>query len=301
MSSMMFTFLLLSLLFEPPKDLYRQDNLVAWCIVPFDLKDRDPAQRVAMLKNLGIKRYAYDWRDKHLPTFETEVKLLIKEGIILQAVWFPTTLNKDAETILDILKRNKIRTELWISPDDPKVEGDGAKLDQAVNSLVPLINAADAIGCSVCLYNHGGWWGDPGRVLQLLQEINAKPNPIQKTTPGVGLVDNLHHGHAHLEHFPEVMKQLKPYLNCVTLNGMVPKGDQQNKKILPIGAGTEDLKLMKIIRDSGYTGPIAILGHVHEVDVEDRLKDNLDGLNWLKAQLDRQPAAAKPIYRTYRP
>ncbi len=210
-------------------------------------------------------------------------------------------LNKDAEKILDILKRNKIKTELWVSPDDPKGVTAGEKLQQTAKSLMPLIYAADDAGCSVCLYNHGGWMGEPSTLLQLLREIDATPNPISKATPSVGLVYNLHHGHSHLEHFPSVMKQLKPYLKCVTLNGMVPKGDQQGKKILPIGAGTEDLKLMKIIRDSGYTGPIAILGHVHEVDVEDRLKDNLDGLNWLKAQLDGQPAGAKPNYRTYRP
>jgi Xylose isomerase-like TIM barrel len=289
---MMFIFFLFSLLLEPPKDLFRQNNLVAWCIVPFDLKERGPAERVAMLKNLGINRYAYDWRDKHLPTFETEVKLLIKEGIILQAVWFPTTLNKDAETILNVLKRNKIVTELWVSLDDPKGNTEVAKIEQAVSILKPLIQAAEKAGCSLCLYNHGGWMGDPQNLLAIEKALGSTH---------VGLIFNLHHGHAYIDSLPAVMKQLKPYLKCVSLNGMVPKGDQQGKKILPIGAGTEDLKLMKIIRDSGYTGPIAILGHVHEVDVEDRLRDNLDGLNWLKAQLDGQPAGTKPNYRTYRP
>lgn len=288
----MLTLVLACLLTEPPKDLFRQDNLVAWCIVPFDFKDRGPAERVAMLKNLGIKRFAYDWRDKHLPTFETELKLLIKEGIQLQSVWFPVTLNKDAETILDILKRNKIVTELWVSLDDPKGADDASKVKQAVAILKPLVEAAQSAGCSICLYNHGGWVGDPTNLLAIEKALN---------TPNVGLVFNLHHGHAYIENLSTVMKQLKPYLKCVTLNGMVPKGDQQGKKILPIGAGTEDLKLLKIIQESDYTGPIAILGHVHEVDVEERLRDNLDGLNWLKAQLTGRPAGPKPIYRTYRP
>lgn len=288
----MLTFVLACLLIEPPKDLFRQDNLVAWCVVPFDSKDRGPAERVAMLKRLGIKRFAYDWREKHLPTFETEVKLLIKEGIQLQAVWFPATMNKDAQQILDILKRNKIVTELWVSLDEPKGPNTAAKLASCTIELEPILQAADKIGCSVCLYNHGGWMGEPANQLALIRSMKAK---------NLGLIYNLHHGHAHLDRFPEVMKQLKPYLKCVTLNGMVPRGDQQGKKILPIGAGTEDLKLLKIIQESGYTGPIAILGHVHEVDVEDRLKDNLDGLNWLKAQLNGQPAEVKPFYRTYRP
>ena len=288
----MLSVLLCTLLNTSQPDIYRPDNLVAWCIVPFDAKERGPEERVAMLKKLGIKRYAYDWRDKHLPTFETEVKLLIKEGIILQAVWFPTTLNKDAETILDILKRNKIVTELWMSLDDPKGNNEAAKVEQAVSILKPLAQAAEKAGCLLCLYNHGGWMGDPQNLLAVEKALGSTQ---------VGLIFNLHHGHAYIETLPTVMMQLKPYLKCVSLNGMVPKGDQQGKKILPIGAGTEDLKLMNIIRDSGYTGPIAILGHVHEVDVEERLKDNLDGLNWLKAQLDGQPAATRPNYRTYRP
>ena len=32
--------------------LFDRDNLVAWCIVPFDAKKRGPEARVEMLKNL---------------------------------------------------------------------------------------------------------------------------------------------------------------------------------------------------------------------------------------------------------
>lgn len=245
-----------------------------------------------MLKRLGISRFAYDWREKHLPGFETEIKLLAREGIQLQAVWFPTALNKDAQNILDIIKRNKVVTELWVSLEDPKGADDAAKVASIVSILKPLVEAANTAGCTICLYNHGGWMGEPVHQLAVLR---AMPDSR------IGLIYNLHHGHAHLDRFADVIKELKPYLKCVTLNGMVPRGDQQGKKIMPVGAGSEDLHLLRILRDSGYAGPIAILGHVHEVDVEERLKDNLDGLDWLKAQLDGQPAGAKPNYRTYRP
>lgn len=287
----MLTLTLFTLLIQPPADLYRQENLVAWCIVPFDSKQRGPAERVAMLKKLGITRYAYDWRDKHLPSFEEEVQLLVKAGIQLQAVWFPPIVNRDTQNILSILKRNKIITELWVSLDDPKGPSDVEKVSQAVSIIKPLLAPAREAGCTICLYNHGGWMGEAKNLLAILKEL---PNS------GVGLVYNLHHGHAHLDHFAEVMQQLKPYLKCVTLNGMIPQGDQKGKKILPIGTGSEDLKVMRIIRDSGYTGPIAILGHMHEFDVEERLLDNIEGLRWLNAQLHDKPAGAKPQYRTYR-
>ena len=60
--------------------LFARDNLVAWCVVPFDAKKRGPEERVAMLKRLGLKRFAYDWRAEHLPTFDREVGLLRRGG-----------------------------------------------------------------------------------------------------------------------------------------------------------------------------------------------------------------------------
>src|SRR5262249_27037481 len=50
-------------------ELFGRPNLVAWCIVPFDAKKRGPEERAAMLERLGFRRFAYDWRAEHLPTF----------------------------------------------------------------------------------------------------------------------------------------------------------------------------------------------------------------------------------------
>ena len=41
-------------------DLFRRDNLVAWCIVPFDAQKRGPEERAAMLERLGFRHFAYD-------------------------------------------------------------------------------------------------------------------------------------------------------------------------------------------------------------------------------------------------
>ncbi len=42
-----------------------QENIYAWCIVPFDSLERSASERIQMLKDLGITKYAYDWRKKH--------------------------------------------------------------------------------------------------------------------------------------------------------------------------------------------------------------------------------------------
>src|SRR5437588_2323212 len=86
-------------------DLFARDHLVAWCIVPFDARKRGPEERVAMLERLGIKRFAYDWRAEHLPTFDREVGVLKKKGIELTAVWFPGNLGSDARQLLGVIEK----------------------------------------------------------------------------------------------------------------------------------------------------------------------------------------------------
>ena len=90
---------------------------------------------------------------------------------------------------------------------------------------------------------------------------------------------------------------MKPHLLALNLNGMVKGGDSAGKKILPLGQGDEDLRLLKVIAASGWRGPIGILGHTQD-DAEERLQDNLDGLAWLVKQLKGKPAGPKPKPRT---
>ena len=61
--------------------LFAKENLVAWCIVPFDAKKRGPEERAELLERLGVKRLAYDCRAEHIPTFDAEVEAMKKRGI----------------------------------------------------------------------------------------------------------------------------------------------------------------------------------------------------------------------------
>jgi putative heme-binding domain-containing protein len=274
------------------KDIFKRDNLVAWCIVPFDAKKRSPEDRVAMLKKLGFKRYAYDWRAEHLPTFDREIEALKKADIELTAVWFPGGLDKDARFLLDTLKKHDVKTQLWVSLGGGSVTTTPEEQKKRVTAHAAAVKAiaeeAAKIGCSVALYNHGSWFGEPENQIAIIKEV---------ALPNVGIVYNLHHGHDHLDRFAELLKKMKPHLVALNLNGMVPDGERKGKKILPLGQGELDLSLLKTIRESGWNGPIGILGHTND-DAEDRLQDNLDGLNWLIPQLEGKPAGKKPTPRT---
>ena len=68
-------------------DIFAKQNLVAWCIVPFDANERSPAERAEMVRRLGLRRVAYDWRAKHVATFEDEIVHYQKRGIEFFAFW----------------------------------------------------------------------------------------------------------------------------------------------------------------------------------------------------------------------
>jgi sugar phosphate isomerase/epimerase len=256
--------------------LFARSNLVAWCIVPFDAKKRGPEERAQMLQRLGLKRMAYDWRAEHIPTFEAEIDACRKHGIEITAWWFPTTLDKDAQTILNVLKKKNLKTQLWImgSGEPTKSPEEQAKRIQTeVARLRPIADAAAAIGCTVGLYNHGGWFGEPENQIAIIKALNA---------PNVGIVYNFHHGHDHIERFPELLAKMKPHLYCLNINGMVKEGERAGKKILTIGEGDRELAMLKQIQESGWRGLVGIIDHRPETDSEETLRANLAGLEKLK-------------------
>ncbi len=273
---------------QPDAKPLDRGNLVAWCIVPFDAKKRSPEERVAMLKKLGFKKYAYDWRAEHLPTFDREVVELQKAGIELSAIWFPANLGADAQALLAVVKKHKLKTQLWITMGEPGGKEQKDKVEAAAKIVRPIAEEAEKLGCTVALYNHGGWFGEPENQLAIIDHLKLK---------NVGIVYNQHHGHDHLDRFPELLKKMLPHLYVLNLNGMVKDGEKLGKKILPLGQGDLDLGLLKVVVASGYKGPIGILGHTND-DAEERLLDNLDGFNWLLPQLDGKAAGPKPKPRT---
>ena len=276
--------------------LFARTNLMAWCIVPFDAKKRGPEDRAAMLEWLGFKHFAYDYRAEHIPTFDAEIAACREHGVSLDAWWFPTTLNDEARLILDTLKRHHLRAQLWVMGGGGPVnsaEEQRTRVEAEAKRIRALAEAAAPIGGTVGLYNHGSWFGEPENQIQIIQRLR------QDGITNVGIVYNLHHGHDHLERFPALLQQMKPYLLVLNLNGMTRAGEKAGQKILPLGQGDLDLGLLKVIRDSGWRGPVGILNHTDE-DAEARLRDNLDGLDWLLPQLNGTPAGPKPKSRSWR-
>jgi azurin len=267
-------------------DLFDKPNLAAWCIVPFDKAKRSPEARAEMVAKMGIKKIAYDWRAEHVPEFEREILAYQKHGIEFFAFW---GLHEEA---FRLFEKYDLHPQLWVML---KVAGDTeqTKVKAAAEALLPTLDRARKLGCQVGIYNHGGWGGEPESMVAVCEYLRANHG-----TKNVGIAYNLHHGHGHLERLPTALAAMKPWLLCLNLNGMDIAGDAKGRKILPLGAGTEDVTVLRQIRASGYTGPIGILNHTNE-DAEGRLLDNLDGLQWLVPQLGDAKPSPKPKYRTW--
>lgn len=274
--------------------LFERTNLVAWCIVPFDAKKRSPEERAAMLERIGIQKMAYDYRAEHIPTFDDEIAALRKHGIELTAWWFPTTLNDEARNILSVLKRNKVKTQLWVMGGGTfpqNAEEQARRIEAEAARIRQIAEAAAEIGCTVALYNHGSWFGEPTNQIEIIEKLKM---------PNVGIVYNLHHAHHEVDQFPRLLELMKPHLVALNVNGMIDNGDKLGKKIVPLGQGMRDLEILKTIRASGWRGPVGILNHTDE-DAEARLLDNLEGLKWLVAQLDGRAVGPKPQPRSWTP
>jgi sugar phosphate isomerase/epimerase len=266
------------------RELFRRDNLVAWCIVPFDAKKRGPEERGAMLEKLGLRHVAYDWRGEHVPTFAQEWEALAKHGVALDAFW---TVPPGFPQSLEQFQQRGLKPSFWLMIGAPDGLDQAAKVKHAADGLRPTAEAAAKAGCSVAIYNHGGWGGEPENMVAVSEAVNL---------PNVGIVYNQHHGHSHLPRFKAALAAMRPHLKFLNLNGMTADGDKQGKKIMVLGQGDLDVELARTICESGYTGPIGILNHTDH-DAEARLLDNLEGLDWIVGELTGRPTP-RPTPRT---
>jgi sugar phosphate isomerase/epimerase len=249
------------------------DDMVAWCIVPFDSRKRSPEERIAMLERLGFERYAYDWRAEHLQDTARELRLATARGIGVEAVWVwierdrPGQLSESNERLLAALEEAGIPTQLWVGFGPGFFEGltDEQKVARGAEMVRHLSDRAAETKSRVALYNHGDWFGEPENQVRIIQALPGRE---------VGLVYNFHHGHEHIARFGAVVKAMRPHLWVVNLNGMRPEGP----KILPFGTGTHERRMLQAVLDSGFAGPFGVLGHVDDADVEEVLRGNLQGL-----------------------
>ena len=260
--------------------LFEKENLLAWCIVPYDAEGRTPEERAEMLDDLGIKHFAYDYRDEHIPSFKEEIETLMDHQISLSAVWlwvdprWEEPLNSSGREIFDILSETGTHTEIWLGLPDNAFEGrsDEESLSLATEVVREILQEAGEIGCTIALYNHGGWFGEAENLVRIIESLGSDK---------IRIVYNFHYGHHQVNQFEESLEKMLPYLSTININGMRVEGP----KIITLGEGDRELEMLRIIQASGYAGPIGIIGHTEGEDIRVVLERNLKGLEELKKEL----------------
>jgi hypothetical protein len=256
---------------------FRTENLIPWSIVAFDKLERTPSERVAMVKKLGFRQYAFGGRKKHIETMVAELNIARYEGIKISAVWLYIN-NKDTlrnlkranEMVFESLKATGVSTQIWIGIAADFFEGLSKRqsLKKALNMISFLSKKAQKVNCKIALYNHGGWFGESENQLEIIKRLPQYD---------IGIIYNFHHAHKQLENYRSIIKKIYPFLWCVTLNGMKKGGP----KIIPIGEGSLEKEMLHFLVKLGYKGPFGVLGHVKEEDVAFTLKKNLKGIQSL--------------------
>jgi sugar phosphate isomerase/epimerase len=276
---------LLLLAGQPPRlagaenDIFASANLAAWCVVPFDPRRRGPEERAQMLERLGITMLAYDWRDEHIPTFDAEIAAMKAHGVTISAWWY----SHHSQPVLDALKRGGISPQLWVC-GVRKAQND---VEQEAARILPFARDAAAIGGKVGLYNHREpWCEDQDNQLAVIERLR------RDGIDNVGIVFNFHHWRGDLAAFPALFKRMQPHLLAVNLNGM-PADTSGYPAVRFIGTDASELAMMRVVRDSGWRGPVGILHERPSVDAEQGLACSLAGLAWLRKEL-AQPGSGGP-------
>jgi len=250
---------------------FQRENLVAWCIVPFDAKKRDPRARADMVKSLGLRRVAYDWREENIPEFEQEMLTYKERGLEFFAFW------NGHESAYPLFPKHGIKPQIWHTLQTGKGLSNAEKIASAAESLIPLASRTKEAGLALGLYNHGGWGGLPDNLVAVCKSLR------ERGYADVGIVYNFHHAHPRIATFADDLRKMKPYLLCLNLNGMAdPAVEDVSKadvRVKAIGTGEHEAEMVATIIAGGYEGPIGILGHVARRDVEEVLRENLGGLD----------------------
>jgi sugar phosphate isomerase/epimerase len=280
---------------EPPRTgLFDRHNLTAWCVVPFDAKKRGPEERAEMLRRLGFKNFAYDWRAKDIPTFDAEVEALGRHGINLAAWWFPTEASDPtAQVILAVIKRHGIHPQLWVmgGGGPAKSEAEQAqRVEQEAERIQKIVALAAPCDCKVELYNHNGWFGQPDNEVAIIQRLK------EKGVDGVGMVYNFSHGHGDMADFPAIWKRIAPFVVAVNVSGMVA-----DERLIPPSQGDKELEMLRAIAQSGWRGPVGLIAE-QGGDAEITLANDLRGLDWLSKEIAHPGSGGqRPVFNAPTP
>ena len=283
------------------------ETLAAWCVVPYDDRPRTPAERADVLAGLGFEGLAWDWRDEHVEIFGDQIDALASRSLELTAIWAPVPDGVVSESLaaqIEFAGSRRRTPQLWACAEfgaagevpgagDGAAEGFREQVVAVADRVEPLAVLGMSHGMPLALYNHLGWAGEPLNEIAVLDEL------ANRGFTNTGLAYMQHHGHGHIDNFAQLWDRVKDRVIALGLNGTRDGAHWGNGKVLPYGSGPRDVELARIIEHSGWRGPVALICHTMD-DIEARLSDDLEGLDWVARALAASPDSPVPARPTPR-
>lgn len=245
-----------------------------------------PASKQAeTVKSLGYDGIHYNYTNPK--DFATKIAACKAANVPIKAMYVYTFVDKPGaaydpgvKEVIRMLKGSD--TIIWMTLRDGKRGQQDKEAAQVVREIAGM--AAES-GLKVSIYPHAGFYVATAEDAVRVAKVAGLPN--------VGVTINLCHElfAGNSERLDEVVKTAGPYLNLVSLNGASPIAGKGPKAwdTLPLGSGTFDTDaFLRLIRDSGYRGPI---GHqFFAVAGDDMQKLTLAIESWKKTK----PALLSP-------
>ena len=274
---------------------WADENLAAWAFLDFDPAGRTPDERAQMLKRLGLTKCGYEGHPRWISQLEDHIVAYRKHGIELLGIYLEIRAENPLEQdylreAIEIFERQQHPLQLWLTVRDSLLADvpEEQRTEKVCDFIRPLADRVIPAGFKIAMYNHGGWTGLPNNQVQVIERLQTWYD-----AGDLGIVLNFHHAHPFVDQFEALIKQAQPYLFLVNTNGMRVKTNADGKqvgdpKILPLGQGNHEVDMLRVVKESGYAGPIGVIDHMKQVDPEMNLQNNLEALKMILSQLDGQ-------------
>jgi sugar phosphate isomerase/epimerase len=231
---------------ESPWPFFAFDNGVGRGVWP-------PSVQAETVRNLGYDGIHYNYTNPK--DFAAKLAACRAAGVPIRAVYIYTFVDQPGKSfdpgikeMIRMLKGSK--TTIWMTLRDGKR---GKQDTEAAAVVREIASMAAESGLKVSLYPHAGFYVASAEDAVRIAKVVDLPN--------VGVTINLCHElfAGNSGRLAEVVKAASPYLNLVSINGASPVPGKEPKawETLPLGSGTFDTNaFLRLIRDSGYRGPI---------------------------------------------
>lgn len=261
------------------------ENLVAWAFLNYEPEGRPPEERAQMLQRLGFTKCGYEGHPHLTGQLEEHIIAYRRHNIELIGIYLEIRQANPLEQdyliqAIEVIERQQCKLQLWLTIKESLFKGipETHRAQIACDYIRPLADKVIPMGCKIAMYNHGGWTGLPSNQVQIIKRLRARYD-----AKDLGIVLNFHHAHPFVDDFSALFQQAQPYLFLVNTNGMRVKVDADGKrvgnpKILALGQGKHEVDMLRIVKASGYIGPIGVIDHVKKVDPEVNLRRNLKAL-----------------------